>query len=117
MSTKTVYIGIGRITVFRTQSTIQVPKPTLIHTFLYRQIKYGFLFTIINTFYTCIIRLSIIRIDSFNHAYRQILQSGLYITTKEFFSIHHDFFHFLAINFHVSVIINFSTWKFLDQFL
>ena len=108
---ETVHITTGRITVFGTQSTIEVTYPTLVHTFLYSQVKHCFFFTIIDTSNTSIIRLTIVSTNLINHIHRQVLQTSLDITTKELLTIDHQFLDFLTVDLHITVIVNY-----LDNF-
>ena len=113
---ETVHITTGRITVFGTQSTIEVTYPTLVHTFLHGQVEHCFFFTIIDTSNTSIIRLTIVSTNLINHIYRQVLQTSLDITTKEFLTIDHQFLDFLTVDLHITVIVHFGTWQLLYQF-
>ena len=116
MTGKTINIGTSRIAFFCSNTTIDISDPTLIHSFLHFQVEHSFFFTIVNTSNTGIVRLSIVSIDFINHIDRQVLQTSLHITAKEFLSINKKLFHFLTIDFHITVIIHFSTRNLLDQF-
>ena len=116
MTRETVDIGIQRIAVFCTCSGIQVTNPSLVHTFLYLNIKNGFFFTVINTGNTGVVRLSVVSIDLVNHICRQVLQTGLHITTEEFLTVHQEFLDFLTVQLHITVIVHFCTWNLLYQF-
>ena len=116
MACETVHITVCRVTVFCTQSTTEVTNPTLVHTLLYGQVEHGFFFTIVDTCNTGIIRLTVVSTNLFNHVYRQVLQTGLNIATKEFLTIDHQFLDFLTIDLHVTVIVYFGTRQLLYQF-
>ncbi|EJW92261.1 hypothetical protein EVA_19628 [gut metagenome] len=111
-----IHQSTPHIPIFCTTSQIDIPKDTLVHTFLYFQIKHRLLFTVINTGNTCQVRFFIVSFKFVNHIHRQILQPSLHISAKELLAIHHQFFNFLTIDFHISIIIYLGTRQFLHQF-
>ena len=116
MTGKTADTCIGRISVFGSSSGIQVSNPTLVHPLLDGQVQHHFFFTIVDTCNTGIIGLSFIRIDFFNHADRQILQTRLHITAKEFLAINQNPLDLLTIHLYITIVVHLGTRKFLHQF-
>ena len=125
MTAKTVDIHISCIairsitsifTLSITYTGIHITNPSLVHPFLNGKVEYGFFFTIINTSNTGIVRLTVISANLFHHIGRQVLQTGLYITAKEFLTIHQQLGNGLTIQLHITIIIHFCTWNLTYQF-
>jgi len=112
---KTVQHNTSHVAVFRTSGHIGITEPPLVHAFLYGQVEHRLLLTVVNTGDTCQIGLLVVGFQLLYHIYRQILQTGLYVSTKELLPVDHNLRQVLTVDFHIPLVINLRTGQLLHQ--
>ena len=107
----------AHIAVFRPSGHVGITEPTLVHAFLYGQVEHRLLLTVVNTGDTCQIGLLVVGFQLLYHIYRQVLQTGLYVSTEELLAVDHNLRQVLTVDFHITLVVNLRTGQLLHQLL
>ena len=116
MVSKTAQVQFSGVAVFRSVTHIGVQHPAFSHTFLHGKVQYGFLLTVINSGYTAIVALAVVRLYLVHHLCGQVLHGHLGVVVEEFLSAHHDFLYGLTVNLDGSVVLHLRSGQFAHQF-
>ena len=102
--------------MFCTHSKVKLIDPTILHTLLDGKVEYCFLLTVVDTSDTCKVALTLIRLDAVDDVSVEVLHCHLRVVEEEFLTVNENLVDALAVNLHVTVIVNFRSWKTLNEF-
>ena len=105
----------ARIAVLSTLAQVNIHHRTTVHAGTDTEVEHCLLVTIIDTSNTGQVTLFVIRAYLFYNRGRQVLQCCLGIT--KLLTIHLNLRHGLTINLNIAVVVEFSAWHTLYQFL
>ena len=93
-----VYHGSARVSLLRSYASVDIAKPSLLHTFLYCEVNDSLFLPIVNACYAAEVRLFVVCLHLVDNLRGKILQRHVLVIAEKFLSAHEYLLDSLSVN-------------------